>query len=127
MCIALISAVLIFFTGVLPANQDSQTFVQQQREQQFKDLKQGLTTLRRVQDTDSPELTVLKLYLLEQGQLPFEDSELVQSKKCTIDSFMNSLVSTFFFYYSVCLMVVFLLVTYMVQFLFCKRSNLLFS
>ena len=69
MCIALISAVLIFFTGVLPANQDSQTFVQQQREQQFKDLKQGLTTLRRVQDTDSPELTVLKLYLLEQGQL----------------------------------------------------------
>ena len=92
MCIDLISAVLIFFAGVLPANQDSQTFVQQQREQQFKDLKHGLTTLRRVQDTDSPELALLKLYLLEQGQLPFEDSELVQSKKCTIDSFMNSLV-----------------------------------
>ena len=68
---------LLFPAGVLPANQGSQAFVQQQREQQFKDLKKGLATLRRVQDTDAPELTMLKLYLLEQGQLPFEDSELV--------------------------------------------------
>ncbi|KAK7099488.1 hypothetical protein V1264_003621 [Littorina saxatilis] len=63
--------------GVLPANQSSQEFVQQQREQQFKDLNKGLATIRRVINTDPPELKLLKLYLLEQGNLPFEDMELV--------------------------------------------------
>ncbi|XP_070200729.1 TBC1 domain family member 7-like isoform X2 [Littorina saxatilis] len=67
--------------GVLPANQSSQEFVQQQREQQFKDLNKGLATIRRVINTDPPELKLLKLYLLEQGNLPFEDMELVMWKE----------------------------------------------
>ncbi|KAL8614264.1 hypothetical protein ACOMHN_007602 [Nucella lapillus] len=63
--------------GVLPAHHNSQPFVQQQREQQFEDLKGGLKMTGRARDTDPVELTLLKLYLLEQGQLPFEDSELL--------------------------------------------------
>ncbi|XP_076451119.1 TBC1 domain family member 7-like [Babylonia areolata] len=67
--------------GVLPANQNSQSFVQQQREQQFKDLNNGLEIIQRARETDPRELTLLKLYLLEQGQLPFEDSELLASEE----------------------------------------------
>ena len=77
-------------TGVLPANQESQPFVQQQREQQFADLKKGLSTIQRSKATDPPELTLLKLYLLEQGQLPFEDSELVI--QCSLHSFYTVFV-----------------------------------
>jgi hypothetical protein len=63
--------------GVLPANQESTKFVWGNRERQFQDMFRGLTVMRHVSETEAPEMKLLKLYLVEQGKLPFKDDLLV--------------------------------------------------
>jgi hypothetical protein len=63
--------------GVLPANQESTKFVWGNRERQFQDMFRGLTVMRRLSETEAPEMKLLKLYLVEKGKLPFKDDLLV--------------------------------------------------
>ncbi|XP_025085298.1 TBC1 domain family member 7-like [Pomacea canaliculata] len=67
--------------GVLPPHQSSHDFVLAQRKEQLKDLKQGLSLLNKGGDIASPEVTLLKLFLLERGQLPFQDIDMMVSEK----------------------------------------------
>ncbi|ESO94704.1 hypothetical protein LOTGIDRAFT_227338 [Lottia gigantea] len=62
--------------GVLPASQSSQKFVLEQRTQQYKDLHHGLKLLKRIDSNSLEEEVLLKMFLLEQGCLPFEESNL---------------------------------------------------
>lgn len=66
----------VSYTGVLPPHQSSHDFVLAQRKEQLKDLKQGLSLLNKGGDVASPEVTLLKLFLLERGQLPFQDIDM---------------------------------------------------
>lgn len=63
--------------GIIPCSQGSQDFVMDQRKQQYNDLLHALKLMRRVDNSTSTGILVLKMYKLETGMLTFEDHELV--------------------------------------------------
>ena len=68
---------LVLLTGVIPASQDSQDFVMKNRREQFEHLQHALEVMRKT-DKNTPEAEVfLKMYLIEEGLLPFQDDKLV--------------------------------------------------
>ena len=74
---------LIFISGILPANQDSHDFVLKNRTEQYNNLRHALDVMRKVNDnTPQPEI-FLKMFLIEEGLLPFQDSDLVRHG-CTL-------------------------------------------
>ncbi|XP_046580711.1 TBC1 domain family member 7-like [Haliotis rubra] len=62
--------------GVLPSHQPSHTYVSQQHRAMYQDGLHCLTVLRRVNEDTPTEEVFLKLYLLEEGNLPFEEKNL---------------------------------------------------
>ncbi|XP_067683712.1 TBC1 domain family member 7-like isoform X2 [Haliotis asinina] len=62
--------------GVLPSHQPSHTYVSQQHRAMYQDGLRCLTVLRRVNEDTPTEEVFLKLYLLEEGNLPFEEKNL---------------------------------------------------
>ncbi|XP_050410373.1 TBC1 domain family member 7 [Patella vulgata] len=62
--------------GILPTSQDSHKFVTDQRNQQYKDIHHGLTVLRRISSQTPEEEILFKMYLLDQGCLPFEETNM---------------------------------------------------
>lgn len=63
--------------GVLPANQDSHEFVMTQRKEQYENLRHALEVMRKV-DKDMPTSVVfLKMFLIEEGRLPFDEHDLL--------------------------------------------------
>lgn len=68
----------MFKTGVLPANQDSHEFVMTQRKEQYENLRHALEVMRKI-DKDTPTSVVfLKMFLTEEGRLPFDEHDLVR-------------------------------------------------
>ncbi|XP_076116147.1 TBC1 domain family member 7-like [Mytilus galloprovincialis] len=63
--------------GILPCGQGSHEFVMDQRKQQYNDLLHALKLMRRVDNSTTAGLLVLKMYKLETGMLTFEEQELV--------------------------------------------------
>lgn len=63
--------------GIIPCNQGSQDFVMDQRRQQYNDLVHALRLMRRVDNSTSTGILVLKMYKLETGMLTFEDQDLI--------------------------------------------------
>ena len=65
--------------GVLPANQDSHEFVMSQRKEQYENLRHALDVMRKV-DKDTPiPIVFLKMFLIEEGKLPFDEVNMVMN------------------------------------------------
>ncbi|XP_052800444.1 TBC1 domain family member 7-like isoform X1 [Mya arenaria] len=64
--------------GVIPASQDSQEFVMKDRRKQYDYLKHALEIMRRVDDNTPSSTLFLKMFLIEEGLLSFQDTGLVQ-------------------------------------------------
>ena len=65
--------------GVLPANQDSHEFVMSQRKEQYENLRHALYVMRKV-DKDTPiPIVFLKMFLIEEGRLPFDEVNMVMN------------------------------------------------
>ncbi|KAH3857775.1 TBC1 domain family member 7-like [Dreissena polymorpha] len=68
--------------GVIPASQDSHEFVMKNRQEQYDLLKSSLEVMRRIH-CDTPVVEVfLKMFLIEEGLLPFHDSGLCDQHSC---------------------------------------------
>ena len=65
------------FLGILPPHQASHDFVMQQRRQQYSDLHDALVAMRRVTDSNPQSEVFLKMFLVEEGLLPFEEINMV--------------------------------------------------
>ena len=65
-------------TGVLPANQDSHEFVMTQRKEQYQNLRHALDVMRRVNEKTSLPVVFLKMFLIEEGRLPFDENHMVK-------------------------------------------------
>lgn len=63
--------------GVIPANQDSHEFVTIQRKEQYGNLRHALDVMRRVNEKTSLPVVFLKMFLIEEGRLPFDETEMV--------------------------------------------------
>ena len=64
-------------SGVIPANQDSHEFVMKNRTEQYGYLKRALQVMRRIDDNSPQSEVFLKMFLTEEGLLPFKDTDLV--------------------------------------------------
>lgn len=63
--------------GVLPANQESHEFVMKNRTEQFNHLRHALDVMRKVDNTTTLPVIFLKMFLIEEGLLPFNDNDLL--------------------------------------------------
>ncbi|XP_064603429.1 TBC1 domain family member 7-like [Liolophura sinensis] len=62
-----------FLLGILPSNQSSQEFVWKQRKQQYEDLLHAVRVLGRVNSHTPLSEVFLKMYLVEEGALQFQE------------------------------------------------------
>ena len=62
---------LLIHVGVLPPYQEAHTYVSQQREGQFEDLKHALTIMKRLSETDDLAQQICNMFLLEEGGMRF--------------------------------------------------------
>lgn len=69
----------LFISDVLPPHQGSHEFVLAQRKEQYENLREALDVMRRISDGTSPAELHLKMYLLQEGLLPFDEQKMVIS------------------------------------------------
>lgn len=65
--------------GVLPASQDSHEFVMKNRTEQYELLHHALLVMRRADNTTPLPHVFLKMFLIEEGMLPFQDDNLLST------------------------------------------------
>ncbi|XP_045176931.1 TBC1 domain family member 7-like [Mercenaria mercenaria] len=65
--------------GILPANQDSHDFVLKNRTEQYNHLRHALDVMRKVDNTTPHTVIFLKMFLIEEGLLPFNDNDLLSN------------------------------------------------
>ena len=68
---------ILFFPGVIPPHQQSHDFVMLQRNQQYNDLKEALVAMRKVDDRTPLAEAHLKMFLIEDSILPFDEQKMV--------------------------------------------------
>ena len=68
---------LCFFAGILPPHQGSHDFVLKQRKQQYEDLHEALVAMQRITASTHQSEVFLKMFLVEEGLLPFEEAKMV--------------------------------------------------
>lgn len=66
--------------GILPANQDSHDFVLKNRTEQYNNLRHALDVMRKVNNTTPNSVIFLKMFLIEEVLLPFQDSDLLSNR-----------------------------------------------
>ena len=67
----------LIMPGMLPAHQESHDFVMLQRREQYADMLEALQVMRRIHE-DTPLVHIhLKMFLIEGGCLPFDESKIV--------------------------------------------------
>ncbi|KAK3101264.1 hypothetical protein FSP39_002243 [Pinctada imbricata] len=62
--------------GILPSNQESHAFVMSQRKQKYEDLRNAVKVMRLVKSLENVPQLYLKMFLLETGQLTFEEHNM---------------------------------------------------
>ena len=67
----------ILTVGILPQHPESHQFVMQQRRQQYDDLRHTLKVTESIDEGTSMSMAFLKMYLLQEGKLPMDDTNLV--------------------------------------------------
>ena len=71
-----------FIAGILPPCPEAHEFVWKQRQMQYQDLEGAIHILRR-HLRDAPQEEVhLRMYLVELGKLPLDESQLVRTVAC---------------------------------------------
>ena len=63
---------------VLPVHQASHQYVSEQRQQQYDDLHEALEAMRKIDETTPLPEVHLKMFLIESGLLPFNQSGMVR-------------------------------------------------
>ncbi|KAK3611874.1 hypothetical protein CHS0354_021307 [Potamilus streckersoni] len=63
--------------GILSANQDRHDFMIRQRTTQYQDLFHALQVLHRINDSTPLPEVFLRMYLIEEGMLPFEEQGMM--------------------------------------------------
>lgn len=82
--------ILFVCAGVLPASQDSQDFVMKNREEQFEHLRHALEVMKKVDKNTSMDVVFLKMFLIEEGLLPFKDDDVVGDIVCSEERVLDS-------------------------------------
>ncbi|XP_072014550.1 TBC1 domain family member 7-like [Amphiura filiformis] len=67
--------------GIVPPHPESYEFVMQQRSQQYDDLRHTLKVTESIDEGTSMSMAFLKMFLLQEGRLPMDDSNLPQNKE----------------------------------------------
>ena len=70
-------SIIVRFVGILPPHQGSHDFVMKQRKQQYADLHEALVAMQRVTTSTHQSEVFLKMFLVEEGLLPFEETKMV--------------------------------------------------
>ena len=70
--------VVIVISDVLPVYFEAHDFVTEQRVQQYNDMVEALRVMGRVNSETPVSELHLRLYLLNMGSLPFDESKLVR-------------------------------------------------
>ena len=65
------------FAGILPPHQASHDFVMAQRRQQYSDLHEALVAMSRITHSTHQSEVFLKMFLVEEGLLPFDEAKMV--------------------------------------------------
>jgi len=61
--------------GILPCYQSVHALALEQRKRQFEELKSALEIMRKIDTTTSREIVFLKMFLIEEKNLPLEDND----------------------------------------------------
>lgn len=67
--------------GILPQHPESHQFVMQQRRQQYDDLRHTLKVTESIDEGTSMSMAFLKMYLLQEGKLPMDDTNLPENQE----------------------------------------------
>ena len=68
---------IVFPSDVLPVHQASHQYVGEQRQQQYDDLHEALEAMCKIDETSPLHEVHLKMFLVENGLLPFNQSGMV--------------------------------------------------
>ena len=62
---------------MVPAHQESHDFVMEQRREQYQDMLEALQVMGRITKETPLQEVHLRMFLIEEGCLPFDESKMV--------------------------------------------------